>query len=88
MTQTVEKMPTENVRQISMEEWSFSITPYLEGIRMGANMAARNARMLVARPNFETLAEDDLQKAREAVTSALAAIEAAQAAYQGTEVAE
>jgi len=81
-------MPAENVRQIGLSEWSLSITPYLDGIRMGANMAARNARMLVARPSFETMAQDDLQKAREAVKAALATIEAAEAAYNGAEVAD
>ncbi len=44
-------------------------------------MAARHARALKIRPNFETKAEAQLQETRKVLAAALAEIDAAQAVY-------
>jgi len=55
---------------------------YLNGIELGARMIRRNTKLLPARPDFETRAEDELTKARQALTEALEGIIKAQAEYR------
>lgn len=60
---------------------------YLDGIEIGARMAARNARMLPNRPDFETRAEDELANAHQALAAALEQIVTAQAEFRSKAVA-
>lgn len=55
---------------------------YLNGIEMGARMIRRNAKLLPARPDFETRAEDELAKARQVLTEALEGVIKAQGEYR------
>ena len=74
-------LPVENVRQIDTD-----ISFYLQGIEMGARSVARNVRNLPCRRSFETLAEDEMEKAKQTLTEALQAIQEAQEAYQSLPV--
>jgi hypothetical protein len=69
---------------MSLEEWSQKVSPHLQFIEAGAQMAARHARQLVMRPDFESLAEDELRKTREVLQAALSKVIIAQAAYRET----
>jgi hypothetical protein len=55
---------------------------YLTGIEMGARIMIRNARLLPARPDFETNAEAELARARKVLADALEAVVQAQVIYQ------
>jgi hypothetical protein len=55
---------------------------YLTGIEMGARIMTRNARLLPARPDFETNAEAELARARKVLADALEAVVQAQVIYQ------
>jgi hypothetical protein len=55
---------------------------YLTGIEMGARIMTRNARLLPARPDFETNAEAELARARMVLADALEAVVQAQVIYQ------
>jgi hypothetical protein len=55
---------------------------YLTGIEMGARIMTRNARLLPARPDFETNAEAELARARAVLADALEAVVQAQVIYQ------
>jgi hypothetical protein len=55
---------------------------YLTGIEMGARIMTRNARLLPARPDFETNAEAELERARTVLADALEAVVQAQVIYQ------
>jgi hypothetical protein len=55
---------------------------YLTGIEMGARIMTRNARLLPARPDFETNAEAELARARKVLADALEAVAQAQVIYQ------
>ena len=69
---------------MTLAEWEQKVSPHLQFIEAGASMAARHARQLVMRPDFESLAEDELRKTREVLQAALAQIVIAQAAYRET----
>jgi len=66
---------------MTLEEWDRTIGPRLQMIEAGAAIVKRNAAALAVRPDFETRAEDELSKAREALLDALDRIDRAQAAY-------
>lgn len=66
---------------MTLEEYDESVKPHLNFIRSGAEMAARHARALPVKPNFETAAQLDLIEAKNVLVAALADIEAAQATY-------
>lgn len=68
---------------MSMEltEWREKVSKHLQFIEAGSQMTVRHAEMLPLRPDFETMAEDELAKARKALESALANVIAAQAVY-------
>lgn len=67
---------------MTLEEYDKTVKPHLNFIRSGAEMAARHARALTARPTFETLAELELAETRETLEAALAMVNAAQTAYR------
>lgn len=60
---------------------------YLSGIELGARQAARNAKMLPARPEFETNAEAELDHAFRTLAAALDEIITARKALKGKPVA-
>lgn len=66
---------------MTLEEYDKSVKPHLNFIRSGAEMAARHARALPVKPNFETAAQLDLMETKNVLVAALADIEAAQTAY-------
>ena len=59
---------------------------YLIGIETGARMAARNASMLPKRPDFETNAEAELERAFKVLADALDAVITAQREYSSKPV--
>ena len=66
---------------MNLSDWDAKVRPHLNFIRSGAEMAARHARRLPFKPDFETKAQVDLAEARAVLESALASIKAAQDAY-------
>jgi hypothetical protein len=64
-----------------IDDWRQQISKPLQFIEIGAEMAARHARMLPGRPGWETKAEADLIATRKVLEDALANVIAAQAAY-------
>jgi hypothetical protein len=71
---------------MTLEKWDQKVKPHLQMIEAGALMAARHAKALLARPDFETFAEAELAEARKAVQGALSLIIAAQAHYQSKQL--
>jgi hypothetical protein len=69
---------------MNLADWEKKVSPHLQFIEAGAQMAARHARALPLRPGFESLAEDELRKVREVLQSALTQVIVAQAAYRET----
>jgi len=68
---------------MNLDDWDRLIAPHLQAIEVCASAAARHANELVARPDFETLAEDQLVKAFNTLSAALDKIITARKAYQG-----
>ena len=68
---------------MTLEDYDKSIKPHLNFIRSGAEMAARHARALTAKPQFATLAELELAETRETLEAALKLVDAAQSQYRG-----
>jgi hypothetical protein len=66
---------------LTLEDWDKNVGPRLQMIEAGAAIVVRNAAALAIRPGFETLAEDELHKAREALLDALDKIDSAQKVY-------
>lgn len=64
---------------MSLDDWDRNVRPHLQFISAGAEMSARHARLLLAKPDFETLAGDDLRKVRMTLETALACVTAAEA---------
>lgn len=71
---------------MTLEDYDKSIKPHLNFIRSGAEMAARHARALTAKPKFETLAELELAETRETLETALALVNEAQCQYSAKPV--
>lgn len=69
---------------MTLENWDKTVRPHLNFISAGAEMAARHARQLPLRPEWETNAQSHLAEARAVLESALASIAAAEAAYAET----
>jgi hypothetical protein len=67
---------------MTLEDYDHQIKSHLVFIEAGSQMAARHARALIAKPNFETLAENDLAEARRILGNALEQIVAAQKTYK------
>ena len=67
---------------MTMEDWDKTISPHLQFIESGAAMAARHATALTARPGFETMAEEELDKAFKTLAAALDKIITAQKSYR------
>lgn len=67
---------------MTLSQWDKEVRPHLHFIESGAAMAARHARLLPAKPDFETIAESELAEARTILQNALEQIVKAQAVYQ------
>ena len=67
---------------MTLADWDEKVAPHLHFIEAGAAMAERHARALMQRPDFETMAEDELSKVRSALTGALAKVITAQENYR------
>jgi hypothetical protein len=80
-------LPAENVHEIHMplSVWDREVSPHLQFIESGSQMAARHARMLAGKPAFLTMAEHELEQARSVLAAALERIEQAQTEYQNKE---
>jgi hypothetical protein len=66
----------------TLEQWDATIRPHLLGIRDGVDICMRHTSHLVYRPDFETLAEEDLAKLEKFFTLALRKIQKARALYE------
>jgi len=66
---------------MTLEDWDKNVSHHLQFIEAGAAMAARHAAALPVRPGFETLAEDELRRARETLQDALTKVIIAQNIY-------
>lgn len=67
------------------DRW-FKIGQHLDKIEAGASMCEHHAKMLAARPDFETAAEIELDLVTMALRHALARVERAQAIYREKEI--
>lgn len=66
---------------LTLEQWDRSVGHHLHLIEAGAEMTARHARQLLARPDWETLAQDEMQKTEKVLEGALGVVRAALADY-------
>lgn len=73
---------------MSLEEWRKHVDSHLQFIEAGSKMTARHAAMLPGKPVWESLAENDLAKARAVLETALAEVTSAQAIYAAKPVIE
>lgn len=67
---------------MTLADWDETVGKNLKFIEAGAEMAARHARMLLCKPDFETKAQEELAMARKVLESALGSIIAAEAVYE------
>ena len=67
--------------KMELIDWGVKVKPHLDFIGSGAAMAARHARKLPCKADFETMAEGDLAAARTVLVEALQNIIEAQQAY-------
>jgi hypothetical protein len=67
---------------VTLEQWRASVSPHLNFIEAGAEMAARHASALPLKPTFPTHAQDELAKTRAVLEAALANIIKAQSVYE------
>jgi hypothetical protein len=67
---------------MTLADWDTKVRPHLNFIRSGAEMAARHARQLPFRPDFETKAQSELAETRAVLEIALQRIINAQAVYE------
>lgn len=71
---------------MTLEDWRKNVSSHLDCIQAGAEMAARRAKMLPVRPEFETNAQIALAESRKVLEAALADIIAAQNEYDSKPV--
>ncbi len=67
---------------MTLIDYDLQIKPHLNLIEAGAEMAARHARMMIARPDFPSIAQGELAAARKVLEQALGTIIAAEATYE------
>jgi hypothetical protein len=68
-------------KHIPLIEWDRTVSPHLQFIEAGCEMAARHAGFLPVRPAFESKAEIELARTRKVLETALANIIKAQERY-------
>ena len=66
---------------MTITDYDRSIAPHLTAAREYAYRAGREISRLPARPDFFTLAQDELEQARIALEAALETVKAAQSEY-------
>jgi hypothetical protein len=69
---------------LSLAEWDERIGKHLHGIEAGADMCLRHAHQMAFRPDFETLALGDLERAEKTLEAALRKIRSAAMLYRET----
>ena len=74
--------------KVAMENWDRDISHHLQMIQAGAEMAARHANQLVGRPNFATLAQDQLAATEVILQTALQKVSDAIVNYGSKPVAD
>lgn len=67
---------------MTLADWDKQVSPHLQFIEAGCEMAARHVGFLPIKAAFETRAEVELERTRKVLEAALAKITAAQVAYQ------
>jgi hypothetical protein len=67
--------------KMTLFDWDLKVKPHLDFIGAGSAMAARHAKMLPCKADFETWAESELAATRKALEEALQNIIAAQSIY-------
>ena len=67
---------------MTITDYDRSIAPHLTAAREYAYRAGREISRLPARPDFFTLAQDELEQARIALEAALETVKAAQAEFE------
>jgi hypothetical protein len=70
-----------------LEIWDRDVSPHLEKIEAGAEMACRHAKALPIRPDFATFAQDNLSEAERVLEEALQKVRAAMVEYNSKETA-
>jgi hypothetical protein len=75
-------------KPMDLETWREKVGSHLIFIESGSQMTVRHANALPGRPEWETLAENDLARARKVLEEALASIIEAQAIYAGKPIVE
>jgi S-methylmethionine-dependent homocysteine/selenocysteine methylase len=79
--------PDDTRLPMTLEQWDLAVGHHLEFIEAGAEMAARHSRQLLARPDWETLAEAELAKVEKVLENALQQVRAARASYGSKDIA-
>jgi hypothetical protein len=67
---------------MSIADYDRTIKPHLTAAQEYAYRTTREISRLPARPDFFTLAQDELEQARKALEAALETVKAAQAEYE------
>jgi hypothetical protein len=66
---------------VNLEEYHNKIGKHLHLIEAGAEMAARHARMMVQKPSFDTIAQDEMERAERVLEAALLSVRNAKSVY-------
>lgn len=77
---------TEN--SLALDEWDRGVGYHLHLIEAGAEMAARHADRLLSRPDWETLAQNELAKAEKVLECALQQVREARASYGSKDIGD
>ena len=67
---------------MTLEQWRMTVSPHLNFIECGCDMALQHANALPLKPAFQTHAQDELAKTRAVLEAALANIIKAQSVYE------
>jgi len=70
------------MKSMTLGEYDEKVGRHLQMIEAGADTCLRHAHQMAFRPDFETLAFDDLTRAETILTAALEKIQKAIATYQ------
>jgi hypothetical protein len=66
---------------MDLDDWHDKVSPHLDKIWAGADMALRHTEALPIRPGFFSLAEDQLDACEKTLTHALQTVRLAQAIF-------
>jgi hypothetical protein len=68
---------------LSLAQWDVKVGRHLHGIEAGSEMVERHCRQMEFKPDFETLAFEQIEVAEAALTRSLERLQKAKADYQG-----